>query len=202
MFSEMFAMFRTIQPRMTAKIEAAIRKRCIVMHHPKKSILLDYGQICHYCLFAAKGLVHGVFQHKEREETCWFMGEYDVIISVESFYKQKPSEERLVALEDTIGIALHYKDLQWIYDHHPAFERVGRILTEEYYLELTKDHKWKNFTAEEKYEKLFNAYPKYINRVPIGALASYMGVAKGTLSRIRTAFLKRKGKGDGKNDCD
>ncbi len=190
MFAEMFAKFRMLQPKMNAKLEKAIRKRCEVVRFKKKAVILEYGEVCRHCFFSMKGLVTAVLEAEKGEEYVWFMGEQDIIISVESFYEQQFSLERLVALEETDCIALHWDDLQWIYDKHPAFERVGRLLTEYYYRQAIKRTNWIRLEAKKRYLALFQDYPKFFGRVPDGALASYLGIAQATLSRIRTEAHK------------
>ena len=45
-------------------------------------------------------------------------------------------------------------------------------------------------TAEEKYQHFVADYPNIINKVPLGYLASYIGVTPQTLSVLRSKTLK------------
>ena len=47
-------------------------------------------------------------------------------------------------------------------------------------------------TAEEKYIRLVEANPKMVQRVPQNLIASYLGLAPETLSRIKKAIALRK----------
>jgi hypothetical protein len=46
-------------------------------------------------------------------------------------------------------------------------------------------------TNEEKYQHFIDSYPDIIRRVPLHMVASYLGVSRETLSRIRHAQLKQ-----------
>lgn len=46
-------------------------------------------------------------------------------------------------------------------------------------------------TSEEKYQEFVNMYPDLVNRVPLHMIASFLGVSRETLSRIRHAQLKQ-----------
>lgn len=188
MFGLMFHIFSTMHPKMSAQLVSDIREKCEVVRFKKKAIMVDYGETCKHVFFASRGLVRALFLREGgAEQTCWFMGENDIVIAVESFYSQKPSKERLVALEDTECIALHWDDLEAIYEKHVDFNIVGRKLTEFYYRQAIERTKWVCLSAKERYDVLFAEYPKFFGRVPDAALASYLGIDKATLSRIRNA---------------
>lgn len=192
MFTEMFQLFKELYPAISDDLARDIRDLCVVVRFRKRMVILDYEQTCRHCFFAARGLVRALFLRKGVEQTCWFMGEGDIVIAVESFYGQQPSKERLVALEDTDCIALAWDDLQHIYNKHVDFNIIGRKLTEIYYRQAIERTKWMCLTAKERYHLLFRDYPKFMNRVPDSALASYLGIDKSTLSRIRSSVFKKK----------
>ncbi|SIO53771.1 Crp/Fnr family transcriptional regulator [Chitinophaga niabensis] len=160
----------------------------------KRQVMIDYNQVCRNCYFAVKGLVRSIHIQDGIEKTQWFMAEQDIIIAVYSFFNQTPAEERLVALEDTICISLNFDKLEEIYLKFPVFNGVGRKLTE-YYYQLAFDRTtWVTLSAKERYERLLDSpvYGRFINRVPLAALASYLGIDKATLSRIRTDINKKR----------
>ena len=65
-------------------------------------------------------------------------------------------------------------------------ERVGRILLERYYVMLEERFVRNHFKeARERYENLLATNPDWLQRVPLGHIASYLGITQETLSRIR-----------------
>jgi len=61
------------------------------------------------------------------------MKESDVIISIESLFRQRPSYEWIQALEDTVLYGITFNQLQQIYRTFPEFNFVGRVVLERYY---------------------------------------------------------------------
>jgi CRP-like cAMP-binding protein len=47
-------------------------------------------------------------------------------------------------------------------------------------------------SAEEKYLEFQKTYPNVFNKVPLHMVASYLGISRETLSRIRKEFTKPK----------
>lgn len=65
-------------------------------------------------------------------------------------------------------------------------ERLVRIIYEAYYLRLEERFFNAQFrTAGERYAALLSQHPAIISRVPLGCIASYLGISQETLSRVR-----------------
>jgi hypothetical protein len=48
-----------------------------------------------------------------------------------------------------------------------------------------------SYTAEEKYENFINSFPDIFRRVPLHMVASYLGVSRETLTRVRQARFRQ-----------
>lgn len=153
---------------------------------PKKTMLLSQGKICDKVYFIEKGIARAFYRKNSQEVTSWIMTEGDWIISVHSFYKQRPSYESVELLEDSILSSLGYEDLQSIYKDFPEFNFVGRVLTEYYYaLSEERTFSLRLQTMEERYKALLNNHPEIFNRAPLKYIASYLGMTPETISRLR-----------------
>ncbi|MRG45701.1 cyclic nucleotide-binding domain-containing protein [Chitinophaga sp. SYP-B3965] len=190
-FCNLFNMLRIYNPNFTREVMDVIIPFCKVFSFKKGNILLDYGEVCNYVYFAVSGLVTAIENPDGRERHCWFMVMGDVIISIDSFYTQSKSEEKLVALEDTICIALHVDDLEKLGLEYPSFLLVRSRLTEYYYREAYARSKWIGKKPAERYALLLEHYPRFFNRVSDKALASYLGVSPRTFTRIKTAHFSK-----------
>jgi hypothetical protein len=72
-------------------------------------------------------------------------------------------------------------------DQHREAERLLRIAYEKYYIRLEGRFVNSQFrTAAERYEKLLTETPEIIERVPLGYIASFLGISQETLSRVRS----------------
>jgi len=154
---------------------------------PRKSFYLKQGQISRHIAFVEKGLLRCYYEKNEKEVCSWFMKEGDVIISVESFFKQTISYENIQALEDCTLYYIDFNELQYIYQHFPEFNFTGRVLAENYYaLSEQRLYSIRMQRGKERYDYLINNFPELIRRVPSKYLASYLGISEFTLSRIRS----------------
>jgi CRP-like cAMP-binding protein len=101
-----------ISPDLNDHLTSVLKERVVL----KKEYLLKAGHVCKTIWFIKKGLVR-CFYHRDAVEVCsWFMKEGDFVISVESFFNQKPSIESIQALEETEVYYLDYEELQNTYD--------------------------------------------------------------------------------------
>ncbi|MCF6406853.1 hypothetical protein L3C95_28400 [Chitinophaga filiformis] len=48
-----------------------------------------------------------------------------------------------------------------------------------------------SYTAEEKYEDFVTSFPDVFRRVPLHMVASYLGVSRETLTRVRQSRLRQ-----------
>lgn len=174
-----------IQP-LSDGLRDVLMQKLINVTLPKKSYHLRKGQVCRSISFVQKGLVRCFYVKDEREISSWFMKEGDVIVSVESFFKQEPSYESIQVLEDCELLSLRYDDLQKIYKEFPEFNFVGRVITEKYYtLSEQRLYSLRMQRASERYAHLMEHYPDIIQRVPSTYISTYLGITLETLSRIK-----------------
>ena len=153
----------------------------------KKDFLLRAGHISRSICFINKGLLRCFYIKDDTEVCSWFMKEGDVIVSVESFFLQKPSYENIQALEDCEVFYIDYSQLQHIYQHFPEFNFIGRVVTEKYYaLSEQRLYALRMQRSHERYAYLMAHSPELIQRVPSKYLASYLGITDVTLSNIKS----------------
>lgn len=153
----------------------------------KKQLLLKRGSIAKEIYFIESGFVRSFYMSREKEITAWFMKEGDVVISVESFFRQVASQESIQAIEDTTVVYISYSDLMYMYNHFPEFNFIGRVLTEKYYmLSEQRLHSIRMQQAGERYQYLLNHHPEIIQRAPATYIASYLGITLETLSRVKS----------------
>ena len=152
-----------------------------------KSQLVEAGAIAKHIYFIEEGLFRTYRIENGKEISTYFSCDGQAISCFSSFITQSPSTEYLQALEDSKTYSLSYQNLQKLYKVSQQFEALSRLFAEQNYLcILNRSHTMQTKTAKEKYEEFLNKYaPKIIQRVPQHQLASYLGVAPESLSRIR-----------------
>ena len=155
----------------------------------KNEFLLTQGQVCRHLYFLEKGALRGFYNLDGKEITHWFGFEKDFVTSFHSFITQEAAVENIQLLEGSILWAISKETLTQLFNQHHEIERLMRIAYEKYYIRLEERFVNAQFkTASERYENLLQQTPHIIERVPLGYIASYLGISQETLSRIRSKF--------------
>ncbi|GAB4027278.1 Crp/Fnr family transcriptional regulator [Spirosoma koreense] len=156
----------------------------------KKEWLLQPGEVSNKIYFIQKGLVRGYYLQQDKEVTVWFMKENDLIISIVSFYTRQPSEEYIELLEDGVVWSITYAQLQSLFHQFIEFNFASRVLTERYYaLSERRAHTLRVASAPDRYQQLVQEIPDIFNRTSLKHIASFLGLAPETISRIRARKL-------------
>ena len=155
----------------------------------RKDYLLEAGQVARKICFIARGLLRCFYNKDEHEISSWFMKEGDVIISVESFFKQTESYESIQALEDCLVYYITYDELQAIYRRFPEFNFIARELLQKYYtLSEQRLFSLRMQKSQERYDYLMENHSELILRVPAKHLASYLGLTEVTMSKLKGRY--------------
>jgi CRP-like cAMP-binding protein len=155
----------------------------------KNEFLLQEGKICKQLYFLEKGALRGFYNLDGKEITHWFGFENDFVTSFHSFITQEPAVENIQLLEGCILWGILKERLTALFNEHHEIERLMRIAYEKYYIRLEERFVNAQFkTASERYENLLQQTPHIVERVPLGSIASYLGISQETLSRIRSKF--------------
>jgi CRP-like cAMP-binding protein len=153
---------------------------------PKGTILVSHKERCRNLFFIQKGLVRGFYYDEGKEITNWFAQQEEFATSFYSFITNEPSPETIETLEDCELIQISHSDLQNLYKKFPETERIGRIITENYYIKLEERFLNIQFrTAKERYKNLLSTNAALLQRASLGQIATYLGITQETLSRIR-----------------
>jgi len=154
---------------------------------PKNEYLLNEGQVCRQLYFVEKGALRGFYNLDGKEITHWFGFEKDFVTSFHSFITKEPAVENIQLLEGSILWVISKETLTELFNRHHEIERLVRIVYEKYYIRLEERFVNAQFkTATERYENLLQQTPFILERVPLGCIASYLGISQETLSRIRS----------------
>lgn len=148
--------------------------------------LLRAGQYCKKLYFLESGTVHTFYFHHDKEVTSWFYKSGLFFSSWYSFYSQEAGYESIEALEDTVVYSITYENYHNLIKKFTPFERFGRLLAEEQITFVDQFYKGFSFlSAREKYELLLQYFPDIELRVKLTYIASFLGISRETLSRIR-----------------
>jgi len=160
----------------------------------KKQYLLQEGDICAHTAFVEKGMLRTYsIDEKGNEHILQFSPEGWWVSDLYSFLTREPSFFNIEALEDTELLLITKPSWDLLLEKIPAFERYFRILIQNNLI-ATQRRLMSSIseTAEKKYLKLLESQPDCVQRVPQHMIASYLGITRETLSRIRGQMSSRK----------
>ncbi|WP_316800030.1 Crp/Fnr family transcriptional regulator [Pedobacter frigidisoli] len=159
----------------------------------KRQYLLQEGEICKNLVFVAKGLLRTYnIGEKGSEHMSIFGWEGWWLSDFNSFLTGQPAVFNIDAIEDSELLMLSRNDYEALTLAIPVMDRYFRILyqnslvTKERRLMSTITH-----SAEERYLQLLESSPQMAERIPQNLIASYLGIAPETLSRIKKNLLSK-----------
>lgn len=161
-----------------------------IMHYRKigkKEVVAQAGKICTKVLFTARGYFR--FYHYDangNEITSDFYFAPAFISAYTSFITGEPSFVNVQAMMDMDVLEFQKNDLYNLYGRFPKIETLGRMIAES--VAINSEHHLfmlLNQTAEMRYKSLLEKNPEYVRTIPMQYIASYLGITKETLSRIR-----------------
>lgn len=160
----------------------------------KRQYLLQEGDVNKHTAFVSKGLLRSyTIDDKGNEHILQFAFEGWWMGDLYSFLTEEPSMFNMEALEDCELLLITKPSWELLLDKVPAFEKYFRILIQNNLIATQKRLMGTlSETAEQKYTNLINNFPGCLNRVPQHMIASYLGITRETLSRIRGNIAARK----------
>jgi CRP/FNR family transcriptional regulator len=160
----------------------------------KRQFLLKEGDICTHLSFVSKGLLKSYYVgEKGGENINMFAFEGWWISDFKSFISQEKAVLNIDALEETELLMISLEDYEKLTLEIPLMDRYFRILYQNSL--VTKDYRLiasNSYTAEEKYLEFSKKNPEIIKRIPHNLIASFLGLAPETVSRIRRKLLLKK----------
>lgn len=153
---------------------------------PKYHLLFRADRIDHNLYFIKKGIARAFTAKADTSITFFFGLEGDPVLSMKSYVSKEKSYEDIELLEDSELYHFDGAELEALYNQDIHIANWGRKLAE---IELAKTEERliaRQFrTAAERYAELLQETPELLRRVPLGHIASYLGITQVSLSRIR-----------------
>jgi CRP-like cAMP-binding protein len=164
----------------------AILEVAICKQYKKGDSILTEGSVCQQVGFVEKGLTRGFYYEGGKDVTTYFASEEEPCLSVYSFISQQPSLESIEVLEDSTIWSVAHDALQNLYKEFPELNLIGRLLIENYYM-LLEEHlrSLKHKSSKDRYLQFIEKEPDLVQRVSLTHIASFLGMTKENLSRVR-----------------
>ncbi|WP_158796194.1 Crp/Fnr family transcriptional regulator [Pedobacter sp. L105] len=168
----------------------AVRAVSIEKKIRKRQYLLQEGDVCHYNCFIVKGCLRLYRVGEDGAEHILRFGVENWWISDrESYNTGNPSKSNIDALENCEVILIDKPAFDDLLTTIPRLKNYIEVLKARSF-DASQNRIMTNIssTAEEKYQNFMTSFPDIFYRVPLHMIASYLGVSRETLSRIRNQF--------------
>ncbi len=152
----------------------------------KNEFLLRHGQVCNSFFYIDNGYCKSYYDIDGVMKNTGFFFENEIATNINSFGSGQKSEFNIVACEPLTAIVFDKDKLFQATKKAGEIETLGRNCIR---LFATKQEEFstlfKLYSAQERLEYLETKHPEILQRVSLSQLASFLGVARETLSRIR-----------------
>jgi len=153
----------------------------------KGQFVVQQGDVCKNSGFVISGCTRTFFVNEEGEEhIVMFSIENWWASEIGSFVTQTPSDYNVQCIENTELIQLSYLNQEALFMEIPKLERFFRLILERAFVASQK-RIVKSFSlpAKEQYLQFRLQYPELEQRIPQYMVASYLGITKEFLSKIK-----------------
>ena len=176
---------------LTDEEESILKSKISFRKYLKGQYLLQQGDVCTFIGFIVSGCSKTFFVDDEGQEHVVMFSIEDWWASdIGSFISQKPADFNVQCLENTELIQLSYENQKQLLEEVPKLERFFRIIVEKAFVASQKRIvRNLSMTAKESYVFFRNQYPLIEQRIPQYLIASYLGITKEFLSKIKKELI-------------
>jgi CRP-like cAMP-binding protein len=152
----------------------------------KGELTLAEGQACRFIDYIESGSIRAFYNKDGAEFTTGLFTQGVCITNMQSLSKESASELNLQANELSVVTRFYKDNLIALYAKSPELQALGRSVLESM---VINENSWKEmytlYDPNERYEFLLRKAPEIILKFPMQNIASFLGIRRETLSRIR-----------------
>lgn len=190
-FEGLFDYLTEIHP-LSDVFRSAIARELTLMSLPKNHMLLEAPRVSDYAWYLDRGFAMS-YTYTEggmRVENFWKSGQ--LILSVRSFFEQIPSTENIRVMTAAEVVFISYKSVQRLFRDFPEAHFIYEAVLNRYYEESReRANDLITLNAKNRYRKLLMTYPRIEQMVSQEHIASYLGIAPQSLSRLKRQMKEK-----------
>ena len=162
---------------------------------PQKHIILPEGGICNKVFFVVSGTARSYYTDFSGMTVTWsfhFNNEFSIgrnvfAVDYRAFLTNKPSSIAIETLSEVSALVFTKEAINYLMEKSLKYEIWMRKLNENAYVYMSdRAFSLLTMSATERYQKLLNEEPHLMQMFSNYYIASYIGIAPQSLSRIRT----------------
>ena len=166
-------------------LEQKLNDLCDEVNITKGQKVVRMGSYSKYAYYILKGTARSYCLKGSKEIVNWFALEGEIAVSMDNYMGRK-AKESILFMEDSQCLRLDIEKWRLLEKTEIIVTNLSIKLFEEY-IDFIDKHA-RNLADREGYERyvhIMENNPEYIHRIPITYLASYLGMSRENLSRLR-----------------
>lgn len=170
---------------------AIIKSLAIPKRLKKKQYLLREGNVCRFHTFVCSGCLRSYRIDNNGNEHIFSLSPANHWISDRvSLVTGAPSNEFIDALEDSTIMLFSTDNFKTLLKEIPNFDTLNtKIIIDECSAIRDRIYMMLSHQAEERYRQFIRWFPQLHHRLPMFMIASYLGIKRETLARIRSNMV-------------
>jgi len=176
---------------LTDEEESILISRLNFRKYLKGQYIVQHGDVCRFSSFLTSGCTKTFYiDHDGQEHIMMFSIKDWWSSDLGSFISQLPANYNVQCIEPTEAIQISYENQQKLYDEIPKLDRLFRKILERA-LVASQNRLVRNLslTAKERYLFFKEQYTSFEQRIPQYMIASYLGITKEFLSKIKSQII-------------
>ncbi|MBD0822920.1 Crp/Fnr family transcriptional regulator [Aestuariibaculum marinum] len=168
-----------------------LESKVFIRKYLKGQYVVQQGDVCKYECYVLSGCTKTFYVDQEGQEHIIMFSIEDWWTSdMGSFISQTPADFNVQCLENSELIMISHDVVDDLYREIPKLERFFRKIVERAFVASQK-RIVRNFslTAKEQYLYFREQYPLIEQRIPQYMIASYLGITKEFLSKIKSQLI-------------
>lgn len=169
-------------------LDKKLNDLCEKVNITKGQKVVRIGSYSKYAYYILQGAARSYYLKDSTEIVNWFALEGEIAISMDN-YMGKEAKETILFMEDSQCLRLDIEKWRLLEKTEIVVANLSIKLFEEYTNFI--DTHARNLADREGIERYFHIMennPEYIHRIPITHLASYLGMSRENLSRLRKKY--------------
>ena len=163
-----------------------LRRHTELRTYPSGCALIDIGERPSRFWFLLSGFLK-LFYITEagREYIKAFTRPGEIAVPLSALLTNSPNGFAIVAVSEARTLTLPSSIIPELYDRHPVWERIGRVLAEQ--MAVRKEARERELLLDSafvRFQRFSERYPELVEWIPQREIASYIGVTEQALSRL------------------
>ncbi|MEL7339577.1 MAG: Crp/Fnr family transcriptional regulator [Bacteroidota bacterium] len=162
--------------------------------YQSRELIFGYRKVPKHVAYVASGLVRAYYIDQGGDErTSWFIPEKDFATDYPAFLRARASNYYFETLEPSIVVYLPKDAIEAGYARYPSLQKYGRLIAEAILsIQQERIESFQFKTAKERYLDFLTQKPQLAQRISQSLTASYIGIERQSLTRIRKQLYEQK----------